>query len=225
MEFEHSSLPYAHQQIRLGDIQASAHKWLIAIDYYTHAIKCFQEIQNTLQNDNLISVLKPQIIQCEKAIHLCRLKDRSEQVIKAERLSKLTRAHSTSNIKSSTKTNRILTRHNTIQIENNSTSTGMDSFAAFIFSKNTQMNPTTPIIAKKNEKHDAHKIEELQMSYEALKTHLKAAFDDIERLKYENNQLRIQQESNIIQEQNESSLLSNSDDDEEDQETELEATL
>jgi hypothetical protein len=61
------------------------------------------------------------------------------------------------------------------------------------------------------------------MSYEALKTHLKAAFDDIERLKHENKQLRIQREIGTMQEQCGSRLLTNSD--EEDQETELEATL
>jgi hypothetical protein len=65
----------------------------------------------------------------------------------------------------------------------------IDSFSAFIFPKINNMNEIR-IIAKKNKKHDSHKIEELQMSYEALKIHLKAAFDDIERLKYENHQLR-----------------------------------
>jgi hypothetical protein len=103
---------------------------------------------------------------------------------------------------------------------------GMDSFSAFILPKTNETSPKrTRIIAKKNKKHDSHKIEELQMSYEALKTHLKAAFDDIERLKHENNQLRVQQDVNTIQEQNESRLLTNSDEDEDEQETELEATL
>ena len=37
------------------------------------------------------------------------------------------------------------------------------------------------------------------MSNEALKNHLKAAFDDIERLKYENNRLRLQKEANNSQ--------------------------
>lgn len=131
-----------------------------------------------------------------------------------------------------------MTRHNTLQLENTvmlGGHGGMDSFAAFIFPKHTDKaeasSPQTPIIAKKNEKHDSHKIEELQMSYEALKTHLKAAFDDIERLKYENNQLRVQKDTNTIEEQNESTsrLLPNTDDEDEDDddesETELEATL
>jgi hypothetical protein len=125
----------------------------------------------------------------------------------------------------------MMTRHNTLQLENTvmlGGHGGMDSFAAFIFPKHTDnAEPSsiqTPIIAKKNEKHDSHKIEELQMSYEALKTHLKAAFDDIERLTHENSELRIQRETNTIQEQNESSVLTNSDE-EEDPDTELEATL
>lgn len=80
------------------------------------------------------------------------------------------------------------------------------------------------IIAKKNQKNDADKIEELQISYDALKTHLKAAFDDIERLKYENNQLRIQKQLNIIQEST-SSEDEEEEDDNNDEETELEATL
>ncbi|CAF4950050.1 unnamed protein product [Rotaria sp. Silwood1] len=143
----------------------------------------------------------------------------------------MTRAHSTSNLKSSTKPNRMMSRHNTLQLENTvmlGGHDGMDSFAAFIFPKNqntSETSPTqkTPITAKKNKKHDSHKLEELQMSYEALKTHLKEAFDDIERLKFENNQLRLQREANTIQEHNESKLVTNSD--EEDSENELEDTL
>ncbi|UJR10360.1 hypothetical protein I4U23_014565 [Adineta vaga] len=233
MEFDElPSLPLAHQQIRLGDIQASSHKWTVAIDYYTHAIECFKAIQSSLHDNNLQSTIQAQIVQCNKTIQLCRLKDRSEQAIKlqqAERLSKLTRAHSTSNLHPSTKSNRSMTRHNTIQLENHRMLDDMDSFAAFIFPKNTPTTDSTPIVAKKNEKHDAHKIEELQMSYEALKTHLKAAFDDIERLKSENNQLRIQREANSIQELNETILSTTSDNDDDDNdegsETELEATL
>jgi hypothetical protein len=99
-----------------------------------------------------------------------------------------------------------------------------DSFSTLIYSKTNETSPKrTRIIAKKNQKHDSHKIEELQMSYEALKIHLKAAFDDIERLKYENNQLRVQNDGNTIEEQNESRLLTNTDEDE--PETELEATI
>ncbi|CAF5083528.1 unnamed protein product [Rotaria magnacalcarata] len=121
-------------------------------------------------------------------------------------------------------------RHNTIQLENTAMPggyTGMDSFAACIFSKNLNSNETSPkkplIKAKKNQKHESDKMEELQMSYEAMKTHLKEAFDDIERLKYENNQLRIQREANSTPEHNESKLFADSDN--EDSENELEATL
>ncbi|CAF0847212.1 unnamed protein product [Adineta ricciae] len=228
MEFhEPPSLPLAHQQIRLGDIQASAHKWAVAMEYYAAAIECFKAIQNSLSDENLRFTIQAQITQCNKTIQVCRLKDRSEQAIKlqqAERLSKLTRAHSTSNLNPSTRSNRPMTRHNTIQLEKHDVLSGMDSFAAFIFPKQTSTTDSAPKIAKKNEKHDAHKIEELQMSYEALKTHLKAAFDDIERLKHENNQLRIQRETSTIQEQNEMTLSTNSDDDN-GTETELEATL
>ncbi|CAF0845664.1 unnamed protein product [Rotaria sordida] len=234
MELENSSsLPHAHQQIRLGDIQASIHKWSKAIEYYLHGIEYFKAVQNNLNDDNLKSIIEAQIIQCEKTIHLCLLKDRSEQAIKlqqAERISKMTRAHSTSNLKSSTKSNSMRPRHNTLQLENTvmlGGQGGMDSFAAFIFPKNhntDETSPTqTPINAKKNKKKDSHKLEELQMSYAALKTHLKEAFDDIERLKYENNQLRLHREINIIREQNESKLFTNSD--EENSENELEQTL
>ena len=102
-----------------------------------------------------------------------------------------------------------------------------DTLTAFIFPKTLNSNETSPkkssIKAKKNRKHESDKMEELQMSYEAMKTHLKEAFDDIERLKYENNQLRIQREANIIPEHNESKLFTDSED--EDSENDLEATL
>ncbi len=148
----------------------------------------------------------------------------------AERLSKMTRAYSTSNIKSSTKSNRMMSRHNTIQLEN-SGHDGMDSLAAFIFPKNkNNINQTSPTraktIAKKNEKVDSHKIEELQTSNDALKNHLKAAIDDNERLRNEIEQLHLQREANMKEEQNETELLSDSDEEEEeDAETELEATI
>ncbi|CAF3383330.1 unnamed protein product [Rotaria sp. Silwood1] len=74
------SLPNAHQQIRLGDSQVSIQKWTAAIEYYLRAIEYFKTIQNTLQDNSLISIIQAQIVQCEKMIHLCRLKDRSEQV-------------------------------------------------------------------------------------------------------------------------------------------------
>ncbi|CAF2388961.1 unnamed protein product [Rotaria sp. Silwood2] len=81
MELENPpSLPHAHQQIRLGDIQASMHKWSKAIEYYLRGIEYFKTIQNTLNDDNLKSIIEAQIIQCEKAINLYHLKDQSEQV-------------------------------------------------------------------------------------------------------------------------------------------------
>jgi hypothetical protein len=127
-----------------------------------------------------------------------------------------------------------MTRHNTFQLENTvllGGRGGMDSFAALIFpnnKKNTNENSTknsSPVIAKKKQKNDSHKIEELQMSYEALKNHLKAAFDDIERLKDENNTLRLRNEGNNTQQTVDFGLLSTSDDDKEESENELEATL
>lgn len=167
--------------------------------------------------------IQAQIDQCEKTIHLCRLKDRFEQ---AERVSKLKRAHSTSDmICPSHQSQRLLTRYNTFQIEN---PVMIDSFDGKDPFSNTIFLPTErkKIIAKKNQKQDAHKLEELQMSYEALKTHLKAAFDDIERLKHENNQLRIQKGIVESDEQNDDENNSDNDyDDDDGQETELEATL
>ena len=160
--------------------------------------------------------------------------------MKAERCSKITRAHSISNIKPSPKENRAITRHNTLQLENTVLLGGrgdMDSFAALIFpnnNKNTDENSTkksSPVIAKKKQKNDSQKMEELQMSYEALKNHLKAAFDDIERLKDENNALRLRNEGNNTQQPVDFGLLSASDDDKEEEadneesENELEATL
>jgi hypothetical protein len=97
----------------------------------------------------------------------------------------------------------MMPRHNTVQAESIvilGNHGEMDSCAAIIFSKmnSNETDPTeTVTIAKKNTKHDSHKIEELQMSYQALKTHLKAAFDDIERLQHENNELRVQRETNM----------------------------
>ncbi|CAF2388969.1 unnamed protein product [Rotaria sp. Silwood2] len=124
----------------------------------------------------------------------------------------------------------MMSRHNTLQLENTVMLGGhgsMDSFSAFIFPQNHNTNKTspiqTPITAKKKKKSDSHKLEELQLSYTALRTHLKEAFDDIERLKRENIQLRLQREANIVQEHDESKLFTNSD--EEDSENELTATL
>jgi hypothetical protein len=134
----------------------------------------------------------------------------------------------------------LITRHNTLQLENTvllGGRGGMDSFAALIFpnnNKNNNENLTknpSPMMAKKT-KNDSQKMEELQTSYEALKTHLKAAFDDIERLKHENNELRVQRiTNNLPQQQVEFGLLpTNHEDrdeekDKEESENELEATI
>ena len=109
----------------------------------------------------------------------------------------------------------------------------MDSFSAFIFprsdanSKDASPSGRSPVVAKKNRKVEAHKMEELQMSYEAMKTHLKVAFDDIERLKNENNELRVHKEATVAHSQSEprSFILSHEEDNDDEPETELEATL
>jgi len=176
-----------------------------------------------MTDSNLLLSLQVQINQCEKLIHLCRVKDRFEQ---AERVSKLKRAHSTSDmICSGQPSQRILTRHNTFQVENPVMIDSLDSLSNTIFFPERKK-----ISAKKNQKQDAHKLEELQMSYDALKTHLKAAFDDIERLKNENNQLRTQQGVMKTEEQTDDDDDDDDDDDSDNyddpgQETELEATL
>lgn len=130
----------------------------------------------------------------------------------AEYLSKLTRTYSASHLASSTKSNRMLTRHNTVQMDRLVTFDWQDDLDLYSIPNSVKR---TRIIAKKITKHDSQKIEELQTGYEALKLHLKAAFDDIERLKYENNQLRVEKGINTVEEQP----------DEDRPETELEATL
>lgn len=88
----------------------------------------------------------------------------------------------------------------------------MDSLTALMFSNSNKHNTesstkaSSPMMAKKT-KDDSEKMEELQMSNEALKNYLKAAIDDIERLKYENNELRIKTEGNNAQQQVEFDLL------------------
>lgn len=91
-----------------------------------------------------------------------------------------------------------MSRHYTQQFDKTTIVGGqnsIDSFAALIFPNTNSKDSTqmlSSMIAKKNKKDDLQKVEELQISYEALKSHLKVAFDDIERLKNENNELRIQ---------------------------------
>lgn len=87
----------AHQQIRLGDIQASEQKWMTAIEYYLRAIgsinsshsiltrfsmflEDFKAVEMTLTDPSLISIIQAQIIQCEKAVQLCQLKEQADQV-------------------------------------------------------------------------------------------------------------------------------------------------
>jgi hypothetical protein len=92
------------------------------------------------------------------------------------------------------KMNRTMTRHNTIQLQNTMDfdgRDGMDSFAAMIFPNNRKNLPKNPLpIAIKKTKNDLQKMEELQMSNEALRNHLNAAMDDIERLKREIHEKR-----------------------------------
>ncbi|UJR35763.1 hypothetical protein I4U23_028511 [Adineta vaga] len=197
------TLPDAHQQIRLGDIQASAQKWIAAIEYYSRAIEYFKAIKNTLQDDNLSANIQAQIVQCEKTIHFYRLKDRAEEALKVERHAKVTRAHSISNTKPSPKPRRMMSRHNTLQLENNIVlggRGGMDSFAELIFPNSNRNNqrvtykPSSPVTGKKNEKNTLQKMEELETNYEATKNHLKTAFDEIDRLRNENKELRMEKE-------------------------------
>lgn len=84
-------------------MQTFGQKWSKAIEYYLQAIglinlhfhisrsffffflEYFKAVQITLTEPSLISILQAQIVQCEKSIHLCQLKDRAEQV-KSEEL-------------------------------------------------------------------------------------------------------------------------------------------
>ena len=84
----------------------------------------------------------------------------------------------------------------------------MDSFAAFVFPK--KENRVVPPKAKKHEKHESEKMEELRVSNEALKAHLMAVVDRAQRLELENDRLR---NRHAPQEEDE------------DVETEIEATL
>lgn len=228
MDVEHRpTLPDAHQQIRLGDHQSSAQKWTAAIDCYRRAIEFFKSVQNSFDDKYLISIIDAQIEQCEKTIHLCQLKDRAEQIAKAqqaERSSKITRAHSISSFKDSNKPQRPLTRHNTLRLDNTQTvggHGGTDSFAAFIFSPKT--NRIVPTKAKKHEKHDAEKIEELQMSNEALKAHLNAYAERARQLEKENDRLRNQHRLNPLPDDIHSPISDHQEDESENDE--LEATL
>lgn len=125
--------------------------------------------------------------------------------------------------------NRMMTRHNTLNLQNPdlvNNRSGMDSFAAMIFpnTNKNQSDNSSPIMAKKT-KNELQKMEELQTSNEALKHHLKAAFEDIERLKHENNALRTKTESNNLPQSVQFGLLSTNNESKEESENELEATI
>ncbi|CAF1609667.1 unnamed protein product [Adineta ricciae] len=229
------TLPHAHQQIRLGDVQASAQKWIAAIEHYSRAIEYFKAIQNTLRDDSLIATIQAQIVQCEKTIHFYRLKDPVEQAFKEEQQSKVTRAHSISNSKPSSRPARMMTRHNTLQLENTVMLGGrgdMDSFAALIFPNSNRNNPhvaynaSSPLIRRKNEKNHLQKMEELEMNYKLKKKHLKVAFDEIDRLKQENDELRMRSEVyNQWQRTDSDALPKSNETEKEGSDDELEATL
>lgn len=130
-----------------------------------------------------------------------------------------------------------MTRHNTVVLENTLVGRdGTDSLAAHLFPNNNKNNTKistkvlSPMMAKKT-KDDLQKMEELKMSNEALKTHLSEAMDDLARLKYENNELRLQTEAKNSQQQVEFGLPSNNyenmdeEKDEEESENELHNTI
>ena len=99
-----------------------------------------------------------------------------------------------------------------------------DSLAAMMFPnhRRTIKENSPPKMAKKT-KDDSQKIEELQMSYEAMKNHFRTALDDIERLKNENKALRMRREAENMHEQTVMETTSLDEDDE--SENELEATI
>ena len=130
----------------------------------------------------------------------------------------------------------MMPRHNTVQLENTTllgARNGMDSFTTFIFpNKNQHMEGSSknlpPQAAKKNH---SQKVEELETCLVAIKTHLNVAVDEVERLKRENNELRMQSQTNNLQQKIDFGLLSTNyeakedENDGEESENELEATL
>jgi hypothetical protein len=44
-------------------------------------VEYFKAIQSALRDPSLIPIIQAQIVQCEKTINLCRIKDRSDQVM------------------------------------------------------------------------------------------------------------------------------------------------
>jgi hypothetical protein len=140
----------------------------------------------------------------------------------------MTRAYSTTNCNEQPKIERPVARRDTFHLENARILGGrgkLDSFAALIFpetdkhSSNVKALESVPtsVIAKKRVKNDSQKIEELQISYEALKVYLQAALDDNERLIDENQKLR--------EEKLETSTIDENSNNDEQTESELEATL
>lgn len=128
-----------------------------------------------------------------------------------------------------------MSRHNTLQLDNTvmlGGRGGMDSFAAVIFPNSNRNNPrvaynaSSPLMGRKNEKDQLQKMEELEMNYKLKKQHLKVAFDEIDRLKQENEELRMRSEVYNQWQRTDSDALSKSNETEkEGSDDELEATL
>jgi hypothetical protein len=123
-----------------------------------------------------------------------------------------------------------MTRASTVYLQNTMDldgRNGMDSFAAAIFPNHRKASSRIPSsVAAKKTKNDSQKMEELQMSNEALKNHLKEAFDNIERLKRENNVLRVKRTSDASQYQPVVfGLIENTNEDDNESEDEREATI
>ena len=129
----------------------------------------------------------------------------------------------------------MMSRHNTLQLENTvmlGGRGGMDSFAALIFPNSNRNSPSvayqasSPLMGRKNEKNHLQKMEELEMNFKLKKKHLKVAFDEIDRLKQENNELRKRSEVYGQRQRTDSDALPKSNETEkEGSDDELEATL
>lgn len=150
----------------------------------------------------------------------------------ATRSAKVTRTRSTSSVKDITKTGRLLTRTQTLEDSIFiGESLNDDSFSETNAKRNrmkeTKRGTNLILNAKKNQKDDSHRIEELQMSNEALKNHLQVALENIEKLKNENQNLRRRDGLPIdMKESTDSSeIYSSHDDDDESEENELTMTV
>ena len=122
----------------------------------------------------------------------------------------------------------MMSRHNTLQLENTvmlGDRGGMDSFAALIC-PSVAYQASSPLMGRKNEKNHLQKMEELEMNFKLKKKHLKVAFDEIDRLKQENNELRKRSEVYGQRQRTDSDALPKSNETEkEGSDDELEATL